>query len=107
MLNFLSKKIRYAVRSPQWKTVRENHLKKENKCRGCGTSKKLEVHHKIPVHVNPDLELDPDNLITLCDSYCHFVLGHLMDYKSWNTNIDQDCDSLLAKIRNRPYKSSQ
>lgn len=103
MFNFLSKKIRYAVRSPKWKNIRENHLKREKTCRGCGTSKKLEVHHKIPVHINPELELDPDNLITLCDGYCHFVLGHLMDYRSWNENVENDCDNLLTKIRDRPY----
>lgn len=104
MFDFLSKKLRYAVRSPKWKKVRESHLQNENYCRGCGSTKKLEVHHKIPVHIAPELELDPDNLITLCDSYCHLVLGHLMDYKSWNIDVDKDCDYLISKIRQRPRK---
>lgn len=53
------------------------------------------------MHVNPDKELDPDNLITLCDNPCHFVFGHLLNYKSWNRDVVNDCRVYLGKIRNR------
>lgn len=96
------KYIRYAYRSPKWRSVRNEHIKKHNTCAACGRNKKLEVHHIEPVHLNPDRELDPTNLITLCDNPCHFVFGHLMDYKSWNPSVINDCDSYLNKINNKP-----
>lgn len=70
----------------------------------CGSCTKPEVHHIVPVHLNPDLELDPENLITLCDKYCHFVFGHLMDYKSWNVDVVGDSAEYLQKIKNKPRK---
>lgn len=70
----------------------------------CGSCKKPEVHHIVPVHLNPDLELDPENLITLCDKYCHFIFGHLMDYKSWNVDVVGDSAEYLQKIQNKPRK---
>ena len=34
-------------------------------CARCGGTNALVVHHIKPVHVDPTLELAPDNLITL------------------------------------------
>lgn len=104
MFNLFSKKIRFAIRSPKWPSIRKEHLKKESRCRACGKTKDLEVHHIVPVHINPDGELDPSNLITLCSEQCHVLFGHLMDFKSWNTNVINDCDQMLQKINKRPYK---
>jgi hypothetical protein len=53
MLGFF-KKLRYAVRSPKWTTVRKQHIKDNPNCAAYGRSKKLEVHHIEPVHINPD-----------------------------------------------------
>jgi 5-methylcytosine-specific restriction endonuclease McrA len=92
------------ARSPKWGEVRKEHLKKQPYCQACGSTKKLEVHHIEPFHVNPAKELDPSNLITLCDKYCHYAIGHLMDYKSWNPNIVEDAKVYLDKVKNRPYK---
>lgn len=102
-----NKKIRYAVRSPKWPKLRKQHLKKQPSCQACGSDKKPEVHHIVPVHLDPSKELDPENLITLCDKYCHFIFGHLMDYKSWNANVLDDTKNFIDKIRNRPYKDDQ
>lgn len=96
------KKIRYATRSPKWSKVRKEHLNKFSVCAACGRNTKLEVHHKIPVHLNPDLELDPNNLITLCDDPCHLVFGHLFNYKSYNKSVENDCSVYLSKVRGRP-----
>lgn len=98
------KYIRFSYRSPQWSSIRKNHLENNNTCAACGRSKKLEVHHIEPVHVNPDKELDPTNLITLCDDPCHFVFGHLLDYKSWNKNVVKDCLVYLNRVKNKPHK---
>lgn len=99
---FQTKNIRYATRSPKWSKVRSKHLAKSPCCAACGSCTKPEVHHIIPVHIDPAKELDPGNLITLCDKYCHFAIGHLMSYHSWNENIIDDAKIYLDKIRNRP-----
>ena len=79
----------YSGRSSLWKSVRLEHLKTQPKCQACDSSNNLEVHHIEPFQVNPERELDPLNLITLCRT-CHLVFGHLMSFKSWNTNVVED-----------------
>jgi len=67
-------------RSSRWPEVRRAHLEKEGWCRACGATKDLEVHHIEPFHLTPDRELDPSNLITLCERMfhqCHLRKGHL------------------------------
>jgi len=100
----LRKFLRFAYRSPKWSSVRKKHLEDNNFCAACGRTKKLEVHHIEPVHLNPDRELDPSNLITLCDDPCHFIFGHLLDYKSWNKDVVNDCEVYLNKVKNKPHK---
>lgn len=90
--------IRSSSRSPKWKYVRKEHLKKQPNCMVCGSSIKPEVHHIIPVHIDPSKELDSANLITLCDKYCHFIFGHLMNWWSYNPNVIEDAKSFSAKI---------
>ena len=91
-------------RSPKWRKVRAEHIKNNPECAACGRKDGLEVHHIIPYHISPDLELEPANLITLCGKYCHFVFGHLMDWKSWNENVAIDCLVYRTAKINRPYK---
>ena len=94
------KLLRFAYRSPKWSEVRKLHLKDNPNCAACGRSNKLEVHHIEPVHINPDRELDPSNLITLCDNPCHFVFGHLFNYKKYNKDVVNDCKVYLNKVQN-------
>lgn len=101
MFNFL-KKIRFATRSPKWSNTRKKHLENNPKCAACGSSKKLEVHHIKPVHLFPELELDPTNLITLCADPCHIIFGHLMNFKSWNKEVIEDTSVYCNKVKNRP-----
>lgn len=101
MFNFLNK-LRYATRSYKWAAVRKEYLKEHPTCIACGRDKKLEVHHKIPVHINPDLELDPSNLVTLCADPCHLMFGHLMNFKSYNKMVIEDSEVYLNKVKNRP-----
>lgn len=102
LFGYFYDRFRYGARSSQWPKVRAEHIKNNPNCAACGRSKKVEVHHIQPYHLRPDLELSFDNLITLCDDPCHFVFGHLMNYKSWNINVVQDCKIYFEKIRQRP-----
>lgn len=94
-------------RSPKWRKVRAEHIKNHPECAACGRKDGLEVHHIVPYHINPDLELEPSNLITLCGKYCHFIFGHYMDWKSWNENVVRDSTLYYACKIQRPYKEPE
>lgn len=103
----LSGKIPKGVkRSPHWPEVRGRHLRLHPECALCGGTKKLNVHHVRPFWLFPELELAPLNLITLCEGSrwlnCHFVLGHLLSWKSFNLFVLDDIRSLRMKILRRP-----
>ena len=85
------------ARSPKWPHVEKLHLKLEPSCAACGSTKKLNVHHKKPFHLFPDLELDLNNLITLCmDKECHIKIGHGGDFKDYNPQVTEDSAKVLA-----------
>lgn len=93
-----------ARRSPQWPAVERAHLVKEPCCQVCGGKKQLNVHHKKPYHLFPELELEPTNLITLCNAIrCHITFGHGGDFKAWNPNVIADVKDARAMILNRKY----
>ena len=92
-----------AKRSGKWATVRKQHLIDHPACAGCGETSKVEVHHIQPFHLNPELELDPDNLITLCEnaSYgviCHLNIGHSGNYKHCNENVVEDAKIMYNRL---------
>ena len=84
-------------RSSEWVQVRSDFVRKHPRCEACGSGYNLNVHHIVPFHQRPDLELVEDNLITLCREH-HFRIGHDPDGKgprkpSWlesNPNVRQD-----------------
>ena len=80
---FLSK------RSHHWPTVRKHWIKLNSECAACGSKTKLQVHHIVPFHINPMLELDFSNLITLCEAKleCHLEIGHHDNFKNENPNV--------------------
>jgi len=92
-------------RSYKWKKVRLEHLKQEYCCQACGSYSNLHVHHIVPVGVDKSKEFEATNLITLCKS-CHFVFGHLMDWKSWNKDVVDDCKVYYNKVINKPSNIS-
>ena len=94
--------VRCARRSSGWSKVRKEHLKLHHCCAACGKKDKLEVHHKLPVHKYPELELNPANLVTLCADPCHIMFGHLKYWKSWNVDVQKDCDAYYKKLKARP-----
>ena len=94
-------------RSSQWSTIRKKHLENQPKCAVCSGDKTLEVHHIKPFNEHPELELDLNNLITLCESKnngvtCHLLFGHLGNYKSININVIEDAKNWFNKITERP-----
>lgn len=96
-----------ARRSSGWPRVCAEHLAKNPRCALCGGTEKLEVHHKRPFHLQPELELDPSNLITLCEAgkggvNCHLHAGHLGSFKAFNPTVADDAAIWFAKIKNRP-----
>ncbi len=94
-----------AMRSSRWSGVRNAHLRLYPNCEICGKNKGLNVHHKMPFHLHPQLELDPNNLVTLCEDggmNCHITFGHLGNFKSYNASIDEDIKIWKAKVLNRP-----
>ena len=95
-----------AKRSRGWRKLRREFVKNNAQCAVCGTTKKLEVHHIIPFHIAPDLELDPANLITLCDGKgkygsrsCHLLFGHLGNFQGVNANLSEDVQIWRARLQ--------
>lgn len=93
-------------RAAQWRAVRAEHLKKEPSCVACGRQTDLSVHHIIPVSVNPNRELDPDNLITLCENRCHIVFGHFMSYHCYNPEVRRMAEEYYRKLKKRSCHKS-
>lgn len=90
-------------RSPEWPNFRKKWLRDHYKCEVCGGSSFLEVHHIIPFHLNPSLELNENNLITLCDSgsfgiNCHLFVGHCGSFRKINPNVKENSVYLRKMI---------
>lgn len=88
-------------RSSGWAGVRAKHLKIQKACQACGATGQLEVHHVVPFHIQPELELEPGNLLTLCND-CHLTWGHLRNWQSWNDHVRQDVSWYYLRVQNRP-----
>lgn len=94
-------------RSPLWPAKRRAHLKLQPSCAACGGRVYLQVHHKVPFHIDPKLELEPDNLITLCEApsrLCHYRCGHSFDWAAFNPDVEADAALQLLRIQERDYK---
>ncbi|WP_149401495.1 HNH endonuclease [Dictyobacter arantiisoli] len=82
------------ARSPEWPRVAHEHLSHQPACVVCGhRGKGLQVHHIKPFHLYPELELDPNNLITLCEirgRTHHLLIGHLDNWESYNKRVRED-----------------
>jgi hypothetical protein len=94
------------TRSSQWTKVRAQHLKDHPVCAVCGETKKVEVHHIMPFSDDPALELEPTNLITLCELasdgiICHLAIGHCGNYRRYNPNVLTDAVYFKQMFANR------
>ena len=100
---------RFGQRHPLWRSVRDRYVSKNPACAVCGKASNLSVHHKLPVSLYPDRELDEENLVTLCQNNsfnCHFVVGHLMNWNSYNPDVDADISYWRRRLRGRLEKKS-
>jgi 5-methylcytosine-specific restriction endonuclease McrA len=93
-------------RSSRWPAARKAWLILHPACAICGCLDNVAVHHKVPVHIDPSLELDQTNFITLGES-CptgnhHLLYGHLGRWASFNSTVEEDAFYWRAKILNRP-----
>lgn len=88
-------------RSPHWQHVRAVWLHLNPKCAACGDTKNLQVHHKKPLHLHPELELDPSNFITLCEDNahnCHYVFGHAGNWHGYVPTVAADAEKHLKDV---------
>lgn len=91
----------FAPRSSKWGKVRKAHLAQHSVCAACGSRQELQVHHVKPYHLFPDLELDPGNLITLCQMpsrLCHFIFGHHYNWTLYNHDVRTEAANHLASV---------
>lgn len=91
-------------RSGRWPAVRKKHLKQHPACEICGATSNLNVHHIQPFHLNPELELKPDNLVTLCEGTvvnCHYFFGHLLDWSNFNAEVLSDIERYRGRVKLR------
>lgn len=92
-------------RSPHWPAMRRQWLEAHPTCAACGGRDHLEVHHQKPFHLHPELELEPSNLITLCERpgrECHYLWGH--NGESWsefNPEVVADTAAELKRLEKR------
>lgn len=93
-------------RSPHWPIVRATHLAAHPACEACGNTRSPDVHHIRPYHVEPALELDPANLMTLCRQGvagmdCHLYFGHGGNWSDYVPTAPQDAPAALARVQGR------
>lgn len=91
-------------RSAKWPAVRRRHLRQHPACEICGATVLLNVHHIQPFHLNPELELEPTNLVTLCEGTtinCHYFHGHFLDWTNFNPDVLRDIERYRGKIKQR------
>lgn len=87
-------------RSSKWPATRRRHVKKFPECAACGGRIGLQVHHVVPFHVDRTRELDPTNLITLCEFVggleCHEFFGHGDNWKRYVPAVREIAAALRA-----------
>lgn len=90
------------TRSSKWPKLREDHLKLHPSCAACGRIVALNVHHIKPFHLYPGAELDPGNLLTLCEGptmNCHLWFGHLGAWVYYNPAVLIMVAPMLVAVR--------
>lgn len=77
----------------------KKYLLNNPSCAFCGRTSKVDVHHKVPVSVCPERASDDTNMITLCRKpQCHLVVGHLGNFKKYNSKIEEVCGVMKNDI---------
>ena len=91
-------------RSSKWPKVRKEHLRLHPNCAICGRIESVVPHHIKPFAKFRELELDLNNLVSLCESAgmnCHITFGHLGDFRFFNPHVLVDIETWRKKIIER------
>jgi len=115
--------IRFVFRNPSYVTKharRANETRKamddfrtmNGECAWCGRTKNLDVHHIVPVSVEPESAADPLNMLMLCRKpACHQIIGHNGDFaRRYVVNAEEVCrDSgqQVVLVKGRPPAPSK
>ena len=89
------------TRSPEWSQVRKEFLKENPRCTVCDKKAK-EVHHILPFHLFPELELDVNNLMPFCRRH-HFMVGHLENWRAYNDEVKLDAQFWRERLSNAEF----
>ena len=88
--------------------MRREFIKQNPRCAACGSRilPKLQVHHRKPFHLFPELELVEENLIVLCEdgpmnTNCHGLIGHCGNWSDYNENVVTDAEHQRSMLANR------
>lgn len=89
-------------KDPRWTEYRKRVLERDkNSCTVCGSSKQLQVHHRLYCHGNAPWDYDLEHVVTLCKD-CHdaveFVVMAVRD-NPWIAKviINRVTDEMMAK----------
>ena len=99
-----------AKRDPRWPAKRRSFRQRYPTCAVCGTRRKVQIHHIIPFHLAPELELKTSNLIPLCTGgrfkglHCHLIFGHLGDYQRVNEAVRAVAAEWAVYLNAREYR---
>lgn len=88
-------------RNPGWESFRREIIKGQPACEASGVAWELEVHHLLPVHLRPDLEMVRDNCMVLTRTL-HFWLGHYGNWASYNPRARKEAATFLKRVLHRP-----
>ena len=93
-------------RSAAWKSLRKRHLRDNPRCEACGSTENVVPHHVVPVRLDPSKELDPNNLVSLCEGRtfnCHLFFGHLKRWDRHNPKVFDDAKAWRARIEESDF----
>ncbi len=79
-------------RHPKWPAAARRFLKRNPLCMFCGGTKEVVVHHAIPFHIRPDLEMDESLWRPCCELAgvnCHLQIAHLGDWRLWRKDLQR------------------
>jgi DNA-binding transcriptional LysR family regulator len=108
--DLLDGKPRYAItgepRNPGWPSLSKKLILAHPFCSVCGWTKNLNAHHKLPFHLYPEKEMDPDNIIILGEA-CpggnhHLWWGHLGNWQSYNADVVEMAARMYEHLTQRP-----
>lgn len=95
-------------RSGRWNKVRDDYFADHPHCafRGCKCDGPFAVHHIKPYHLYPELELDPNNLITVCaggphSPNHHLYVAHDGNYSTYNPDAVQQLADGVYPVRGK------